>query len=92
MKKVWEEVGKGSSDGKVELKDQLLRVGSDLAYEVGVEKAEFTLGGERVGGEIRVTNVYQKEGGTWKITHHHTDVVPAMVEILHRMGPPSGKA
>jgi len=81
----WEQVAKLASDGKVELKDQLIRVTADLAYEVGVEHAEFKLGGQKVVGQIRVTNIYQRESGTWKITHHHTDLVPAMVDILSRL-------
>jgi hypothetical protein len=29
-----------------------------------------------------VTNIYRREGGGWKMVHHHTDVSPAMVEAL----------
>ena len=49
------------SDGKVELKDQLICVLGDVAYEVGVECPEFKLGGEKVAGQIRVTNIYLRE-------------------------------
>ena len=45
--------GQGASDGRVELKDQLIRVLGDVAYEVGVECPEFKLGGEKVAGEVR---------------------------------------
>ena len=88
----WQQVAHLASSGKVELKDQLIRVGGDVAYEVGVEDAEFKLGGQKVGGQIRVTNIYEREGGAWKITHHHTDLVPAMGEVLNRLQPGSGKA
>jgi ketosteroid isomerase-like protein len=44
-----------------------------------------TVAGERVAIEQRVTNVYRREGGEWRIVHHHTDVSPAMVEILSRL-------
>lgn len=91
VKDSWAQVAQLSSDGKVQLKDQLLRVVGDAAYEVGVEHAEFNLAGDKVGGQIRVTNIYEREDGGWKITHHHTDVVPAMVEILSRSKSPSGK-
>jgi hypothetical protein len=43
----WEQVAQGASEGKVELRDQLIRVIGDVAYEVGVECPEFSLGGER---------------------------------------------
>ena len=88
----WEQVAQGASDGKVELKDQLIRVLGDVAYEVGVECPEFKLGGEKVAGQIRVTNIYQREAGGWKLIHHHTDLAPAMLEVLNRLQPPSGKA
>jgi ketosteroid isomerase-like protein len=37
VRESWEQVAQGASDGKVELKDQLIRVLGDVAYEVGVE-------------------------------------------------------
>jgi ketosteroid isomerase-like protein len=85
VRESWEQVAKVASEGKVELKEQYIRVSGDLACEVGVEHADFKLGGQKVAGQIRVTNVYQRESGAWKITHHHTDLVPAMVEALNRL-------
>ena len=81
----WEQVAQAASEGKVQLNDQIIRVAGDFAYEVGVESAEFRLGGEKVGGQIRVTNIYQREAGAWRITHHHADIAPAMVEALNRL-------
>lgn len=88
----WKQVAQVASDGEVELKDQLIRVAGDVACEVGVEHAEFKLGGQKVAGQLRVTNIYQREAGAWKITHHHADLAPAMVEVLNRLQPPSGRA
>jgi len=85
----WDQVAKVASDGKVELKDQLIHVTGDAAYEIGVEQAQFKLAGQQVAGQIRVTNIYAREAGAWKIIHHHTDTVPAMIEILSRLQPPS---
>lgn len=40
----------------------------------------------QLGGiEHRVTNIYQREAGAWKIVHHHTDTSAAMLEILSRL-------
>ncbi len=78
VRKTWEQIAKRSSGGKVELKDQLIRIAGEVAYEVGVEHVEAKLGGQKVVAEIRVTNIYQREAGGWKITHHHTDMSPAM--------------
>ena len=77
-----------SSGGSVELADQLIRVAGDVAYEAGVERGRLTLGGHEVTIEHRVTNIYQREGGAWKLVHHHTDVAPAMLEVLGRLQSP----
>jgi ketosteroid isomerase-like protein len=74
-----------TTDGQVELSDQFVQVAGDAAYELGVERARFTLSGQPVTGECRVTNVYRREPGGWKIVHHHTDVSPAMVDVLSRL-------
>lgn len=79
------QVAKLASKGKVELKDQLIRVVGDLAYEAGIERGELMLGGEKVAIEHRVTNIYRKLGGAWKMVHHHTDTSPAMIDVLRRM-------
>jgi ketosteroid isomerase-like protein len=92
VRESWEQVAQGASDGKVELKDQLIRVVGDVAYEVGVEYPEFKLGEEKVSLQVRVTNIYQREAETWKMIHHHTDLAVAMVEVLNRLQPSSGKA
>ena len=79
VRKTWEQIAQRSSEGKVELKDQLIRVTGEVAYEVGVEHVEAKLGGQKVAIKIRVTNIYQRQGKAWKITHHHTDMSPALV-------------
>jgi len=79
------QVAQLASEGKVELKNQLIQVLGDAAYEVGIEQAQFKLAGHEVSSEHRVTNIYQKDGGTWKMVHHHTDVAPAMVEVLQKL-------
>lgn len=71
-----------SSGGEVALADQRIEVDGTMAYEIGTEKGQATLAGQKVAIEHRVTNVYRKEGGAWKMVHHHTDVSPAMLEIL----------
>jgi ketosteroid isomerase-like protein len=81
----WKQVAALASDGKVELGDQLIRAGEDMAYEVGTERGQATMAGEQVSLEHRVTNVYRREGGSWKIVHHHTDLSPDMLDILARL-------
>lgn len=74
-----------ASDGKIALKDQHIHVVGDIALEAGVEHGTFKLAGHDVAIEHRVTNVYQHEGGKWQMIHHHTDMSPAMVEVLSRL-------
>lgn len=80
----WEQVAQISSEGQVKLRDQVIQISGDMAYELGVEHGQFKLAGEQVSIEQRVTNIYRREHGTWKIVHHHTDISPAMVDALRR--------
>lgn len=43
------------------------------------------LAGEKVALEHRVTNIYEKQGDTWKIVHHHADISPAMIDVLKKL-------
>jgi ketosteroid isomerase-like protein len=81
----WDQTAQVASEGHVELQDQFIRVVGDMAYEIGVENAGFRIAGQKVTDQVRVTNIYQKEGGTWKIVHHHSDLSPAMVEVLNKL-------
>lgn len=74
-----------ASGGRVELDGQTIRVGGELADELGVERGQFKLAGESIPVEQRVTNIYRREAGDWRIVHHHTDVSPAMLGILERL-------
>ena len=84
----FEQVAEVASDGDIELRDQLIHVAGDVAYEVGSELGQFKLAGETVTIDHRVTNIYQREGDGWKMIHHHTDTSPAMLDILSRMPSP----
>jgi len=81
----WDQTAHVASEGQVKLQDQFIRVVGDVAYEIGVENAGFRIAGQKVTDQLRVTNIYQKEGGTWKIVHHHSDISSAMVEILNKL-------
>ena len=43
------------------------------------------MAGQTLAFDHRVTNVYRREAGGWKIVHHHADVSPAMQELLSRL-------
>ena len=81
----WEEVAKLASAGQIKLVEQIIQAGGDLAYELGVEQGKITMAGQVVTIDHRVTNVYRHEAGMWKIVHHHTDLAPAMLDVLNRL-------
>lgn len=81
----WQQVARLTTEGKVELKDQRIHVAGDVACEAGIEHGQLKLAGEQLSIEHRVTNVYQREAGVWKIIHHHTDTSPAMQQVLSRL-------
>jgi len=60
----------------------------DVAYELGVERGTLTIAGQTVSNfDNRVTNIYRREVTGWKIVHHHTDLSPAMIDIVSRLQP-----
>jgi len=85
VKNSFDQVAGIASDGKVELKDQLIRVVGDAAYEIGIENGQFKLSGNEVKINQRVTNIYQLKDGQWKMIHHHGDISPAMLDVLSKL-------
>ncbi len=85
VRESFEQVSGLATDGHVELADQVIHTGSELAYETGTERGRIKVAGEQVTIDQRVTNVYRREPDGWKIVHHHTDLSPAMLDILERL-------
>jgi ketosteroid isomerase-like protein len=85
VRKSWEQVAQLASGGHGKLVDQVIRIVGDVAYELGVERGQVKLAGQQVTIDHRVTNIYRREGGAWKVVHHHTDVAPAMLDVLNRL-------
>ena len=79
----WEQVAQEFSDGQVSLEELVVvPLSADVAYTLGTEHGQAKLGDERVGIDWRVTNIYRREEGEWKMVLHHTDVSPELVEVL----------
>ena len=91
VKKSFEQVAGLASDGNVELKDQLIHVVGDVAYEIGIEIGQAKIAGHQVTFNHRVTNIYQRKNGMWKMIHHHTDTSPAMLDVLSKLQPSTEK-
>ena len=89
VKNSFDQVAGLAAEGSVELKDQLIHVLGDVAYEAGIESGGFTLAGHQVNIEQRVTNIYQLKSGEWKMIHHQADISPAMLDLLSKLQPPA---
>ena len=53
-------------------------VTSELAYTLEMERYEVSLSGRgpaRVQGTLRVTTVFRREDGAWRIVHRHADPI-----------------
>jgi ketosteroid isomerase-like protein len=49
----------------------------DLAYTVGYEHNRVKVDGQPQTYTLRVTHVYRREDGQWRIVHRHGDIPPA---------------
>lgn len=49
----------------------------DLAYTVGYEHNRVRVEGQPRTYTLRVTHVYRREDGQWRIVHRHADIPPA---------------
>jgi len=85
VRESFEQVAQIAAGGRVRLDDQVIQVTGELSYELGSERGEAKFAGLQVTLDHRVTNVYRREAGGWKIVHHHTDVSPAMLDVLKRI-------
>lgn len=92
VEEVFKQVSGMASAGKVELKDQFIHAEDDLAYELGTEVGTMTMDGHAIPISHRVTNIYHREGGAWKLVHHHTDTSPALMDMMMKGAAAKGKA
>ena len=48
----------------------------DMAYTVGYEHTQASVTGEPRSYTLRVTQIYRRENGEWKVAHRHGDEAP----------------
>ncbi len=66
-----------SSCARYDLEIITAGVSGDLAYTVGYERSSRSVdGGPVEPSTLRVTHVYRRENGEWKIVHRHGDFAP----------------
>jgi ketosteroid isomerase-like protein len=56
---------------------------TDLAYEVGIEhnRAKLGNGPDKVPISLRVTTIFRRENGEWKIVHRHADPITGRTSV-----------
>jgi ketosteroid isomerase-like protein len=61
------------SDNQMETMDAA--AGHDIAFWVGRQRSQARMRGreEPVAFDLRVTEIYRREGGAWKLVHRHAD-------------------
>ncbi len=77
----WEEQAALKLGGDVRPVELHVTVGQDLAVINCWEKGQNVGASGKVEAvSIRATNVFRKEGGSWKMIGHHTDLLPFLVK------------
>ncbi len=75
VSKTFDSVSARFKDGVVTLDYEVVYEGTDVAYTVGYEHGKVHLDGGPVQEiEIRVTQIYRRQNGDWKLVHRHGDV------------------
>jgi ketosteroid isomerase-like protein len=64
----------------------------DLAYTVGYEHNQVKVDGQPRTYTLRVTHVYRRENGQWRIVHRHGDLLPADQPVEFRTATPADTA
>ena len=61
----------------VDLEHLVIASSGDLAYTAGFERSQVSVdGGPRREMTLRVTHIYRRTGGDWKLIHRHADFLP----------------
>ena len=64
----------------------------DLAYLVGIEHTTASVGGDPpTNYQLRVTTIFRREDGEWRIVHRHGDPFDASsADLINRLDAPAG--
>ena len=65
-------------------------VSGDLGYLAGMERTTLTVAGEPTTQALRVTTVFRREDGEWKVVHRHGDALAADFGTVVGQLEPSG--
>jgi uncharacterized protein (TIGR02246 family) len=77
IKRTFEWVGSRFTGGDQVADNIAVHVSGDLACTIGFERGTASVdGGELRPMTIRVTHVYRRAGGAWRLVHRHADFPP----------------
>ena len=60
-------------DGESRLEILQSAEGDDIAYWCGIQRAILDMDGRAVAMDLRVTELFRREDGEWKLIHRHAD-------------------
>jgi ketosteroid isomerase-like protein len=64
-------------DGVVTDEYEVVYEGADMAYTVGYEIGDVALDGGPIARQrVRVTQIYRRKDGQWRLVHRHGDLAP----------------
>ena len=62
-------------DGESQFEVYQAAEGGDIAYWSGLQRAIVELNGRSVPMDLRVTELFRREDGEWKLVHRHADML-----------------
>ena len=77
LEKTFDWVASRYREGVVTAEYEVVHEGADLAYTVGYEIGDVVLDGAPTRQRLRVTQIYRREDGDWRLVHRHGDFAPA---------------
>jgi ketosteroid isomerase-like protein len=57
----------------------------DMAFTAGYERTQASINGKPRRYVLRVTQVYRREDGDWKVAHRHGDAAPDSEEVVSEL-------
>ena len=71
VKASWERIFDNAGMMQFTISDIEVHVQGDLAWLLCTERLTSVQGGRVIEGLVATTNIYRREGGAWRIAHHH---------------------
>ena len=62
--------------GRVDFENMVKHETAELVYTVEQERFTATLDGKDRSGTLRVTSIFRREDGVWRVVHRHADPIP----------------